>query len=57
MGENTRLTTEEKALKINLTPDIYGALPRLELVKKSLLTFSKLEAVRARLRIHSRHMT
>ena len=29
MGENTRLTTEEKALKINLTPDIYGCFAEI----------------------------
>jgi hypothetical protein len=29
MVENTRLTTEEKALKINLTPDIYGCFAEI----------------------------
>lgn len=29
MGESTRLTTEEKALKINLTPDIYGCFAEI----------------------------
>ena len=29
MSEQRRLTTEEKALKINLTPDVYGSFAEI----------------------------